>query len=315
MERKFADDDDFIKLLEEQFEEEARIMEEELFSDEDYQDDDTSPEKVAASYEKLVARLKADGVYREDDDARDDSVEAGTESAEKPEAAKSAGEETVEEIPAGGMAPGSEAAPRRRRFFARLRPMAKAAGILLVCVAGVFAASMTSEANRRYVIESIRYITEGHARVIVDNDGKNESINKDEYHAISEIERMLDVAVPEFYYRPEGFEFCRYTIQDIMRIARLEYTYHDNIIAFFIDGENEKVSSEGSIIHGENSVIVTTEFDGIDVEIRELTDNEKKNEIPSYLAEWKRNDIVYRISGKMEKDEFIELIYNIGYSD
>ena len=41
-------------------------MEENLFSDENFQDMEMTEEEVNASFERLVNRLKADGVYRED---------------------------------------------------------------------------------------------------------------------------------------------------------------------------------------------------------------------------------------------------------
>ncbi len=275
MEKKFAEDDEFGKLLEEQFEEEVRIMEMELFSEEDLQGD-ASPGEAAASYEKLVERLKADGIYREDG-------EAG-ENGEKP-------------------------APEKRRFPVRFRSAAKAAGFLLVCVIGVFAASMTSEGNRKYVVETFRYITGDERRSLVGNDEKNEDVDENEYQAINDIRSRLGIEVPEFFYRPGGFEYQGYSIQEIMRVARLEYIYHDNIIVLVIDGEEENLSSVSNIVHGENVEIVTTEFDNIAVAIKESIDDGES----SYAAEWKRNDAVYYISGKMEKSEFLELIRNIGY--
>ena len=75
----------------------------------------------------------------------------------------------------------------------------------------VFAASMTSEANRNYFIEGIRYLAGDDARVVVGNDEENEDVNTDEYEAIEDIENKIGVEVPEFYYRPQGMRFYDYT--------------------------------------------------------------------------------------------------------
>lgn len=304
MERKFSDDDEFIKLLEEQFEEEARMMEEALFSHEDFQDDVIEHEKTAASYEKLVERLKADGVYREDGEAADPEPGNVLEAADRTAESDIAGKD------AAGKNAAVENAPARRVFMARLRPVAKVAGFLLVCVIGVFAASMTSEGNRRYVVERIRYITGGHARVIVDNDEGNDSVNEDEYYAVSEIEKKIGVDVPEFYYRPNGFEYYSYRIDKSLNIAQLEYKYGEDIVIFLMDKEDSIKASKVGGLHGEQVATVTTTIDNIDVIVKEILDN---NGVGSYSAEWTCNDVIYQISGKMEKEEFVDLIRNIAY--
>lgn len=304
MERKFSDDDEFIKLLEEQFEEEARMMEEALFSHEDFQDDVIEHEKTAASYEKLVERLKADGVYREDDEA------VYPEPGNVLEAADRTAESDIAGKDAAGKNAAVENAPARRVFVARLRPVAKVAGFLLVCVIGVFAASMTSEGNRRYVVETFRYFVDGNARVIIGNDEKNEDVNEDEYYAISEIEKKIGVNVPEFYYRPNGFEYYAYNIDETVGVARLEYKYQENIIMIFMDKEDTKQASGVNGLHGQQVENVTTIIDKIHVIIKEISNDNGSN---SYSAEWTCNDVVYIISGKMEKEEFVNLIRNIAY--
>ena len=61
MEKKI-DDDQWEKFLEEEYIKEADLMEENLFSDENFQDMEMTEEEVNASFERLVNRLKADGV-------------------------------------------------------------------------------------------------------------------------------------------------------------------------------------------------------------------------------------------------------------
>lgn len=69
MEKKFGNDEDLDRLLDEQFLREARILEQAILSnkkEENYQETD---EKIRDSYHKLIRRLKAEGIYREDADA------------------------------------------------------------------------------------------------------------------------------------------------------------------------------------------------------------------------------------------------------
>lgn len=44
------------------------------------------------------------------------------------------------------------------------------------------------------------------------NDPSNEDANLDEDKAIADVEEKLGVKVPEFYYRPYGFEFESYKL-------------------------------------------------------------------------------------------------------
>ena len=86
---------------------------------------------------------------------------------------------------------------RKKRSYLRLGKVAGVAGVCLLCV---FAASMTSEANRNYFIDRIRYLSGDDTRVVVDNNKDNELANTDEYKAIEDIEQELKIQLPQFYY-------------------------------------------------------------------------------------------------------------------
>ena len=137
MEKKF-DDDEWKKFLEEEYIKEADLMEEALFSDENFPDMEMTDEEVEASFEKLVNRLKADGVFREEPERK------------KPEGEKDKNKRKEDKV--------VELEPVRKKK--RSRPLvtrhklAKIAGFVVMCTLTVFAASMTSEANRNYFINS-----------------------------------------------------------------------------------------------------------------------------------------------------------------
>ena len=107
------------------------------------------------------------------------------------------------------------------------KKLAKVAGIGIVCGISVFAASMTSEANRNYFINTFQVLTGNNMRTVVDNTDENEKMNVDEYEAIADIEEKLGVEVPEFCYRPYEFEFIDYLINDICSTAWMEYQYEN----------------------------------------------------------------------------------------
>ena len=107
-------DDELKKWLAEEYEREIGEMEKVLFPDGVLPDDGETEEEAKAAYQKLVARLKADGVYEEDEE-ENDSKEADDHKAD-----------TNKKI---------VYLPEKRHH-----KLARVAAVVLVCAAGVFAA-------------------------------------------------------------------------------------------------------------------------------------------------------------------------------
>ena len=57
---------------------------------------------------------------------------------------------------------------------------------------------MTSQANRNYLVKSVRYLAGDDTRIIVGNSDQNENVEMAEYEAVEEIEKQLGVEMPEF---------------------------------------------------------------------------------------------------------------------
>lgn len=55
---------------------------------------------------------------------------------------------------------------------------------------------MTSEANRKYLVNSVRIWSGDDTKTVVDNDEKNERVNIDEDKAIADIEEKLGIEMP-----------------------------------------------------------------------------------------------------------------------
>lgn len=300
MEKKF-EDDELRKLLEEEYIKEADMIEEALFSDEDFEDFEKTEEEVMASYDKLVQRLKADGIYREEDETDDDAAEGNA-------AAESIPGRSAKVIPMPN--PGND---KESKFTGKghgtAKKVAKVAAIVAVCVLSVFGVSMTSQANRKYFIESVRYLTGDRTRVIIGNDDGNDRSKVDEYEAIEEIENELGVDMPEFIYRPDTFEFCDFVINPVADFAYVEYTYANEIITMYIDNNTEYNGSENFSLHGAEVATISVEDDLVTVfEVKD-----EQDEQPSYTAQWRNNDTFFQVSGRMRKDYFLKLVENIKY--
>ena len=179
--------------LDEQYVKTAAQMERELFADKDFEDyEPEDSEAEARSYEKLVNRLRKEGVYREEfaDMAEFPGIEeVGPEEAPGTEEAM---DEEVEDIKA------PQFSSSGRKKYARVH-VGKVAGVALLCCACIFAASMTSQANRNYLVNNIRVWSGNDTKTVVDNSEQNEKVDTAEYEAVEEIEKQLGVEMPEFY--------------------------------------------------------------------------------------------------------------------
>lgn len=282
-------DEELKKWLAEEYNKEIDEMEKIMFPDGNIPDDGETEEEARAAYARLVERLRADGIYEEENDSEnaDDHKEINekTEEAEKVK---------IVYLPAK---------PKKRDRIARV------AAAVLVCAAGVFAASMTSQANRSYFIDTVKLWTGNDTNIIIENDGNNEKSSMDEDEAIVEIEQKLGVTVPKFMYRPTGFEFKNYNVSAVIGYAWLEYSYMDTIVSIYINDYTDSSKSSDQLLDGE--IVGTIKGNGGETKIKIIRVKDENDEKESYVAYWNQNEIFYQISGKMEKEEFMKLIRKV----
>lgn len=269
----------------------AEEMEKELFADGDDDEDEYTDEDVNRSYEELVNRLKADGIYEEDEDS-DADVRRTSFSNEK-----------IHKHNYNGRELGIISPARKRPGKVR---WGKVASVAVLCCACIFAASMTSEANRNYFVNNIRVWSGNDTKTVVDNSADNEIVNTEEYDAVKEIEQKLEIKMPEFYYRPNGFVFLSYEINTYADIARVEYEYNDNIILIIVDKQNESAASQTVSIHGEKNKTIISESEEIEITVEKI--ESEQDEEASYSAQWKLNNVVYYMAGKIQEKELEKIL-------
>lgn len=269
------------KWLAEEYEKETEEMEKILFPDGVIPDDGETEEEAKAAYQRLVEKLKADGVYKEDET---DSIKTDDH------------KENVKIV----------YLPEKKSHKA-----ARVAAAALVCSAGIFAASMTSQANRSYFIDSVRYWVGDDTSISIENDEGNEKAQKDEQTALDNIEKGISAKVPKFMYRPDGFEFKDYYVSTSAGYAVMEYYYGKNIIMIYIGRYDQEAKSSVYILDGKVIDKVNLENENITVNIEKVKDDADTDTNENYVACWKNESIFYQITGKMQKEEFIKFIKNI----
>lgn len=284
-------DEELKKWLAEEYNKEIDEMEKIMFPDGNIPDDGETEEDARAAYARLVERLKADGIYEEENDSEnaDDHKEINekTEEAEKVK---------IVYLPAK---------PKKRNRITRV------AAAVLVCAAGVFAASMTSQANRKYFIETVEYWRGNDTKIDIDNVKEGDESSKVEDEVLDLVENELNVQIPILMYRPSQFEFYDYQINTIAQKANLEYSYKNTIVTLYIDNK-EKISQGGSLsLHGKQIYTFYSKADDIEFSILKIKDEKDKE--ASYAAQWIFNNTFYQISGKIEKEQLIRIVENIVY--
>ncbi|MFQ7419711.1 MAG: DUF4367 domain-containing protein [Blautia massiliensis (ex Durand et al. 2017)] len=269
------------KWLAEEYEKETEEMEKILFPDGVIPDDGETEEEAKAAYQRLVEKLKADGVYKEDET---DSIKTDDH------------KENVKIV----------YLPEKKSH-----KTARVAAAVLVCSAGIFAASMTSQANRSYFIDSVRYWVGHDTKIVVDNDRTNEKECEDEQKAIDDIEKELSVDIPRFLYRPEGLEFEDYNISKDFEYALLQYDYNDTIMTLYINKYDKETKSTGASLDGKEIETIKLPEGEASIQVKRIM--AKGDKKASYVAYWNNSTEFYQIESQMEEKEFIKLIKNIKF--
>lgn len=271
------------KWLAEEYEKETEEMEKILFPDGVIPDDGETEEEAKAAYQRLVEKLKADGVYKEDET---DSIKTDDH------------KENVKIV----------YLPEKKRHKA-----ARVAAAVLVCSAGIFAASMTSQANRRYFIDSVRYWVGDDTRISIENDEGNEKAQKDEQTAIDNVEEELGVNVPLILERPKGFKFKDYRVNAESGYAFFEYNYNSEILTIYINKNkyDKETKSSGASLDGKEIDTIKLPEEEISIQIKKIM--AKGDKKASYVAYWNSSTVFYQIESQMEEQKFIKLIKNIKF--
>lgn len=297
------DDEKFRQWLEEEYLKEADAIEEALFDGRKFEDNQDIVEKLSVSRENFYQRAREEGLLEDtaDEKAEDgkNTEEALPESTEKKilEFRKNAG---VSKDPARDA---NRNSGKRKHSYVRFGRIAGIAGLCLICV---FAASMSSEANRKYLVNSVRILSGNDSQFISYNDDSNENASTKESDAIADIEEKLGVKMPEFYYRPYGMEFYKYELNDENFYARIEYEYKDNILFFYVDKQDASTESNISSLKGQEKIVDKINKDELEIDIKEITEENDKN--ATYMVNWKYEDVVYYLVGKIKLDELKKII-------
>lgn len=326
IDQEVLDDPRMDEFIRESLKKEADELEAELNSD-------PSLEGIKAPddmFEKLVAKLKEEGVWEEEAEepeekesrqtVQQDSQENGDSKEVSKENVSDEGtlEQDLEKL--YSMLPkedqealklGRAVSEKKKRRSVKKKKrlkILKRAGVAAAMLVLVFGISMTSDANRKLVMQVWDGITEKFGvrmRVNYDDGGVIESWREEDDEAFEVIKEKIGINEIDFLYLPQNMKFESYIIDEETDEVRIYYLYHDKIFYVLIyRAENQRSSYrflDGSFVFKETY----TNDQNIEMEIWEA---KQENNSMAYAASFQHDDYSYICNGEIEYSEFMKIL-------
>ena len=185
------------------------------------------------------------------------------------------------------------------------------ASVAAAVLIGVFGISMTSEANRAYIMREMNELFGNDVNTQVDNNDVIKSDRTDRY-ACEEIENTLNIKMPEFFYMPDDLEYKTYSLDEEAGAGVLQYSYGEQII-FLTAFLNE---NKASVLNQNDSGILINTFQNDFIPELKITlwkIQEKEDKTPIYALKWEYKNCYYEFFGEMQENEMENIAKNIVY--
>ena len=303
-----AKDRKFEQWVQQQFMAEAAAIEKEIDEIPDSEEFEPTEEK----FQKLLQRAKEQGSVHSESDSTQTKVSEdrakeknGIITSEKIKSEKLNNEKLNKEP--------NEANHKRskRKFAGAGEKVVKWAAVAAVTVFGIFGVSMTSEANRAYVIETVNNMTGNSTETELDNDEtKDGGLTEEE--ARENIISALNIEMPRFFYWPLELLYGNCTIDTEAQTAIVQYTDDENSVYLMVISNEKSKSLLATSDLGKKVKNINSEMmEGINLTLWEVL--EEGDERPTYILQWEYKNVYYELSGKILETDMEEIAKNIIY--
>lgn len=199
-----------------------------------------------------------------------------------------------------------------RHKFADIREkVIKWAAVAAVTVFGIFGVSMSSEANRAYIMERVDSMMGNDTQTEINNDeGTQRASTEDE--AVENVKGELNVELPRFFYWPDGMEYEDYVVDTDSQTAILQYAKGENFVYFMVIANAKNASLFAMSDSGKQLKEIKSELmSDINLGLWEVL--EEGDEQPTYILQWEYKNVYYELSGKIPEEEMENIAKNIVY--
>lgn len=191
------------------------------------------------------------------------------------------------------------------------RKIAKRAGITAAALVAVFGVSMTSDANRRYVLEAwntvagslglrtgVNYLEDAPVRI---GDTEEEKARED-------IKNKLKIQPIKFDYLPEGWRFSSYDINKEAEYVLTLYTDGENWMHVLMKKGEGNIENVAYFQLDQNATKIDEIVTDQNIKIELYTDVEH-----GYIAILKKNEDYYQINARISYDKVINILKYITF--
>lgn len=295
-------DEEFNQWIHERFLEEAADIESELNRIPDSEDWKPTDEKFQA----LMSKAREQGFFEENNSA--DSREIDDREAITKE--KTLKEENVKTEKLNMEEKAENRNCRREGGYWRRR-VVKYAAYAAVTVFGIFGVSMSSEANRTYVMQEVNKLIGNDVSTKVNNSEVMQS-NRTEAEAIKSIEDAFDIKMPQLFYMPDGMEYMDCSIDTEAQMAIMQYTYGEQIVNWLIVSNDKESSRYSQGYKGEHVELIESSLT-LNLKSELWEKKEEGDEKETYTLQWNYKNVYNQIFGKIEKREIIRIAQKLAY--
>lgn len=192
----------------------------------------------------------------------------------------------------------------KRTIFLKRAAIAACVGI---CIFGV---SMTSEANRQYVVGLWNEIvgnSQLRIKINVEDEKDSDIETSLEEKAKEKIKEELGIQPPEMVYKPIGMKFLDYSIEKKDNKAILFYTYQNEMFSISMQKNNLR-SRYVQELDGQVVDEILMRSSNKKVEIWKINDK-----VENYIAQIESEESYFIIRGYINEHEFIKIIENLTF--
>lgn len=263
-------------------------MEEAVFIEREIQDipDKEEWEPTEEKFQALLAKAKENGLITEKEDAMDMADSQKNQSRREKKIHKT------------------------NKITIRKRVM-KWSAVAAAVVIGVFGVSMSSEANRAYIMRKVNTMLHGEMKTKINNVDVIESKDGEEI-AKEEIESAFGVEMPTLFYIPDGMVYNTHVIDMESQMASIQFLYQNKLVYFMsLFNFKEAAGITQSDSKKDIDKISSDVTPGLTVDLCEII--EEGDSEPTYILQWQYKNTYYEVFGKLPKEEMVKIAKKILY--
>lgn len=259
-------------------------------------------------FQKIVGIAKERGLLAEDDETTEDEAD---EIVEKIELFNKKSQDNVNEEFQNTTVLDNALSEKIVHYPKRRRTLIKWTAMIAVTMMGIFGISMSSQANRAYVMQRVDEIFGNDVNTKLNNT--TDIIESDSTEEVDrrKIEEKLDVKVPTLFYMLDGMSYESYKIDEEAQAAYIRYKYKDKYIYLQIFSNYNDAS--GIFRNDQGVLLETIGSNWVDIKAELWKIEEVGDEMPVYLAQWEYGNSYYNINGKIEEEDMKNIVSYIIY--